>query len=79
MTVCVFYQRFSFTDSNRRSRRVSAQTDVSIPTESETEESDSETELSRTRSGGAKPDEPELKTYKRRVVKSTPTVSIICK
>lgn len=59
------------TDSSKqKDRRISAQTDVSIPTESESEGSDSETDMVRTRSG-AKTDEPELKTYRRKVVKPT--------
>lgn len=61
-------------DSIRRTRRTSAQTDISNHTEeeSESEASMSESEdhsrseeLSRTRSG-VKPEEPELKTYKRK-------------
>ncbi|CAH0550530.1 unnamed protein product [Brassicogethes aeneus] len=54
-------------DYSRRSRRTSAQTDISIQSESESEQSDSESEeLTRTRSGGSKTEEPEIKTYKRK-------------
>lgn len=57
-------------DSAKRNRRTSAQTDISIHTDSESDLSESETELSRTRSGG-KSDESEVKTYKRKVKPTT--------
>ncbi|XP_074035851.1 uncharacterized protein [Leptinotarsa decemlineata] len=60
--------RLTRQDSLKRTRRTSAQTDNSNHTESESEEeigTGSESELSRTRSG-AKIEEPEIKTYKRR-------------
>lgn len=65
-----------FTDSSKRNRRVSTQTDVSVPTESESEDSDSETDLTRTRSG-AKPDESEYKSYRRRVIKRTMVIVLL--
>ncbi|XP_018568541.1 AT-rich interactive domain-containing protein 4B isoform X2 [Anoplophora glabripennis] len=65
--------RLTRQDSTRRARRISAHTDVSNHSESESEGSVSESEVPRTRSGG-KTDEVEIRTYKRKIVKppSTP-------
>ncbi|KAK9875529.1 hypothetical protein WA026_007917 [Henosepilachna vigintioctopunctata] len=50
----------------KRTRRISIQTDTSVHTDTESPASESEPELTRTRSGG-KSDEPEIRTYKKRV------------
>ncbi|CAH1982016.1 unnamed protein product [Acanthoscelides obtectus] len=62
--------RITRKDTVRRTRRISAQTDVSNHTEeSDSEGSVSESEPSRIRSN-TKTDEPELKTYRRKVTKT---------
>ncbi|XP_030762645.1 AT-rich interactive domain-containing protein 4A-like isoform X2 [Sitophilus oryzae] len=54
--------------SNRR--RISAQTDASIHSDSNSDSSESENELPRTRSGSLKSEEPEVRVYKKRAPKS---------
>ncbi|KAG5900579.1 AT-rich interactive domain-containing protein 4B [Gonioctena quinquepunctata] len=61
--------RLTRQDSLRRTRRISAQTDNSNHTESDSEGSGSDSELSKAASVGAKSEEPEIKTYKRRAPK----------
>ncbi|XP_019870639.2 AT-rich interactive domain-containing protein 4B isoform X2 [Aethina tumida] len=64
-------------DKIRSTRRTSGQTDISNHSESESEASDSELEeTTRTRTTSVKVEEPEVKTYKRKIIKppSTPKV-----
>ncbi|RZC38979.1 AT-rich interactive domain-containing protein 4B, partial [Asbolus verrucosus] len=65
--------RITRLDYGRKTRRASAQTDVSNHSESDSEISESESELTRTRSGN-KPEDVEIKTYKKKNSR-TPTVA----
>ncbi|XP_063918566.1 AT-rich interactive domain-containing protein 4B-like isoform X2 [Zophobas morio] len=65
--------RMTRLDYGRKTRRASAQTDVSNHSESDSEISESEAELTRTRSGN-KSEDVEIRTYKKKISR-TPTVT----
>lgn len=66
-----------FSTEQKRIRRTSAQTDTSVHTDTESPASESETEeLSRTRSG-IKSDESDVKLYKKKILRTSTTVSFI--
>ncbi|XP_008196325.2 AT-rich interactive domain-containing protein 4B isoform X1 [Tribolium castaneum] len=65
--------RMTRLDYGRKTRRASAQTDISNHSESDSDISESEAELTRTRSGN-KSEEAEVKTYKKKVSR-TPTAT----
>ncbi|KAH0814214.1 hypothetical protein GEV33_008578 [Tenebrio molitor] len=62
--------RMTRLDYGRKTRRASAQTDVSNHSESDSEISESESELTRTRSGN-KSEDVEIKTYKKKSPKTS--------
>uniref|UniRef100_A0AAR5PEB9 ARID domain-containing protein n=1 Tax=Dendroctonus ponderosae TaxID=77166 RepID=A0AAR5PEB9_DENPD len=56
-----------------KKRRISGQTDAFLPSESDSDSCESEAELPRTRSGSLKTEDADLRVYRKRQSRSTPT------
>lgn len=63
--------------TDAKKRRISGQTDTFLLSESDSESCESEPELPRTRSGSLKTEDADLRVYRKRQSRSTPTVSAL--